>query len=54
MSRGNPGLENSQNTSRIPLRLTNGQLKFGGLPAGLGGFVQQSYPQGEKKMEAGC
>jgi hypothetical protein len=34
MLRGNPGLENSQNTSPIPLRLTNGQLKFGGLPAG--------------------
>jgi hypothetical protein len=31
MLRGNPGLENSQNTSPIPLRLTNGQLKFGGL-----------------------
>jgi len=32
MLRGNPGLENSPNTSPIPLRLTNGQLKFGGLP----------------------
>jgi hypothetical protein len=35
MLRGNPGLENSQNTSPIPLRLTNGQLKFGGLVRGL-------------------
>jgi Na+-driven multidrug efflux pump len=34
MLRGNPGLENSPNTSPIPLRLTNGQLKFGGLVFG--------------------
>jgi chemotaxis response regulator CheB len=35
MLRGNPGLENSQNTSPIPLRLTNEQLKFGGLAIGV-------------------
>ena len=34
MLRGNPGLENRQNTSLTPLRLTNGQLKFGGLGGG--------------------
>jgi hypothetical protein len=37
MSRGNPDLENSPNTSPTPLKLTNERLKFGGLGGGEGG-----------------